>query len=112
MKKRDVKTVTARIDHAGYQKYILVRVTNQGQTKLVVRTGDCLDQHIQILRVVQRDFSGATFKTLGGGYITISERTKTIEVGGTSKRFGTAEHDVSARLIRESYPDFEVVLLF
>lgn len=111
-KKSDAKIVTVRIDHSGYQKYVLVRVVSQDCTFMIVRTGDSLEQHVKILRVVQKDFPGWGIRVLGGGYITISERTKTIEIGGTSKRFGTAEHDFVARLIRKSYPGFEVITLF
>ena len=111
-KKSDAKIVAARIDHIGYQKYVLVRVVSQDRTFVIVRTGDSLEQHVKILRVVQKEFPGWGIRVLGGGYITISERTKTIEISGSSKRFGTAEHDVATRLIRESYPGFEVITLF
>jgi len=44
----------------------------------------------------------------GGGRVNIDQQNKTIHLYEKSVAFGRADHSISAKIIAQAYPDFQV----
>lgn len=53
---------------------------------------------------------GIECKCVGGGRIVHTAESKSIEIYGYSQAYGKADHELTKKLISESYPDYNVFI--
>ena len=93
----------------GIQKYVLV----QASDRYFVRGDPRASYHKDAARPLVEELRelGVAHEVLGGGRIQCDLANKKIEIYGYSYGFpwqGEYRHDLSAAVVKEAYPDFEV----
>ena len=90
-------------------KYILIRVTIDGRSKLIVRGSSCAEYHNDILRMTAAEASLPirALHALGGGRIDHDKANKRVHVYGYSMAFGPAVHEITAEIVRRKYPWYD-----
>ncbi|CAL8464400.1 g3935 [Coccomyxa elongata] len=104
--KQDVREVD--IDEHGTYKYVLLRLESKdsSESRLLVR-GNCrAGYHKDVLELANELDADSTSQLvpLGGGRIAFNEENKTISIYGYSSAYDQAPHDITAVLVRRSYP--------
>ncbi|XP_011302384.1 14 kDa phosphohistidine phosphatase isoform X2 [Fopius arisanus] len=102
------------IDPNGVFKYILVQVhdDNNKQSKPIVRGYARCQWHADIYDEIGNELAkyrpGVDTECVGGGRINHNAEEKIIKVYGYSQGFGKADHEVSVRLLKKMYPDYDI----
>lgn len=79
------------------------------EEKYIVRGYKSCGYHIDIFEKVEPQIQALKCKAkcVGGGRILHDPTVKSILVYGYSQGFGRADHTVSHKLLKESFPDYE-----
>ncbi|XP_026469141.1 14 kDa phosphohistidine phosphatase-like [Ctenocephalides felis] len=98
------------IEKDGVFKYILIKISDSHDTKVLVRGYLRSEWHADIFDEVQEKLSplGYQIKCLGGGRIRHDSKKKKIEVYGYSQGFGKADHEQSVELLKQKYPEYDI----
>lgn len=107
---------SAEIDPDGTFKYILVKVyapqTPDGTepSKIIIRGNkrgpyhaDIYDETVKKLTELKLDS-----ECIGGGKIQHNSADKKINIFGSSQGFGKADHEVTAQILKEVFPCYEI----
>lgn len=93
-----------RITPGESQKYVLVTVNDNGESKMLVWGNPEAEWHKDIVK----EISEAGFEVVrveGGGKIKLNPETRTIHLWDTSSRFGTAPFEVVRMVLETVYPE-------
>lgn len=110
------KIPDVRINPEGESKYILCKIFNKKEEKLVVRADADAEFHLDILKPLKEDMTriGLDVKCsgddLGGGRIYVDSENKIITFWGKSNALGKASHNLAGKIIKKSFPDFEILI--
>ncbi|XP_073958131.1 14 kDa phosphohistidine phosphatase-like isoform X2 [Choristoneura fumiferana] len=100
------------IDPAGVFKYILIKVHDKELSEedsiTVVRGYKRCNYHSDIYDEVQEKLQPLDCEPLGGGRISHEPDSKKIHIYGYSQGYGKADHEIAAKLIKDSYPDYTI----
>ncbi|KAI5632874.1 janus/Ocnus family (Ocnus) domain-containing protein [Phthorimaea operculella] len=101
------------IDPEGVFKYILLRVydpklKNNDEHITILRGYARCSYHSDIYEEVQIKLEPLDCEPIGGGRISHDPGVKKIHIYGYSQGYGKANHEDSAKLIKEHYPDYTV----
>jgi len=106
----------AGIDEDARQKYVLIQLQFNDQTRFLVRGRkfaayhkDAAQPTIEMLN--QNQVPGMRYRVLGGGRIIHSSEDKKIEIFGHSYGFpwdGESMHDTSKEVLAEKYPEYTI----
>lgn len=100
------------IDDSGRFKYILIRVSKNGEEKHVVRGYKWAEYHADIFddfELKEARNAGVQYECVGGGRILHEPAKKEILVYGYSQGFGRANHEISVDLLKVRYPDYSSI---
>ena len=99
----------AIIEHEGDEKYILVRILEDGEEKHVVASLP-LDYHADILRELRDRLDGRAIVSdvLGGGILAIDRSKMEIRTYGMSGSFGGPPVDLVREVLSENFPEYSI----
>jgi len=98
----------------GKWKYVQVRLTVEGHSKLVVRSFKNHKFHAEMYQVLMKEVKkknpSIQGDVIGGGRIVKDSKQKSISIYGYSKTFGRCEgcNEKSAEIISLAFPDYSV----
>jgi phosphohistidine phosphatase len=96
----------------GRQKYVSISVGIEGeeQRSVIVRGNRFAAYHIDAAKDTMEmlEALGVNACITGGGRIVLNSDVREISIYGYSMQFGRAEHETTAKLLREAYPGFTV----
>ncbi|KAJ0182802.1 hypothetical protein K1T71_002171 [Dendrolimus kikuchii] len=103
------------IDPSGVFKYILIKVyeteeNNVEPSIIIVRGYQRCNYHSDIFDEVQGKLHPLDCEPLGGGRISHDSENKKIHIYGYSQGYGKADHEVAAKLIKETYPSYAITV--
>ncbi|GBG25633.1 Sex-regulated protein janus-A [Hondaea fermentalgiana] len=106
----------AGIDEDARQKYVLIKLTKDDETKFLVRGRKFAAYHKDAaqptIELLQQNLTpGMYFRVMGGGRITHSSETKKIEIFGYSYGFPWQDepmHETSKEVLAKAYPDYTI----
>ncbi|CAH2102977.1 unnamed protein product [Euphydryas editha] len=103
------------IDPSGVFKYILLHVydknKNEGEPQMtIVRGYKRCNYHADIYDEVQAKLTPLDCEPLGGGRISHDPEDKKIHIYGYSQGYGKADHEVTAKLVKEAYPGYSITI--
>ncbi|KAG6454951.1 14 kDa phosphohistidine phosphatase [Manduca sexta] len=101
------------IDPSGVFKYILVKVYDKEKDNVepsitIVRGYKRCNYHSDIFDEVQDKLHPLDCEPLGGGRISHEPDNKKIHIYGYSQGYGKADHEIAAKLIKDTYPDYAI----
>ena len=100
------------IDKNGEYKYVQIKLTCQGESKIILRGFNGLEYHKdnydKFLEDEDSKLKGIDTEVLGGGRININQKEKSVFVYGYSIGYGICDHSVSCKIISQVYSDFKV----
>ena len=90
-------------------KYVLIRVTVDETSKLIVRGSSSAEYHNDVLHMAVNEtrVRNGAVQALGGGRIEHDVSARSVRVFGYSMAFGSAVHEVAAEIVRRSYPWYD-----
>ncbi|XP_061708299.1 14 kDa phosphohistidine phosphatase-like isoform X1 [Cydia pomonella] len=103
------------IDPTGVFKYILIKVydkaqNNQEPSITIVRGYQRCNYHSDIYDEVQEKLQPLDCEPLGGGRISHEPDNKKIHIYGYSQGYGKADHEETAKLIKDAYPSYTITI--
>ncbi|XP_013149393.1 PREDICTED: 14 kDa phosphohistidine phosphatase-like isoform X2 [Papilio polytes] len=102
------------IDKSGVFKYILINVTDKSKQEespvTIVRGYAHCNYHSDILDEVESKLQPLQCEVLGGGRISHDADFKRIKIYGYSQGFGKADHEVTANIIKDAYPNYTITI--
>ncbi|KAL4713813.1 hypothetical protein ACJJTC_015467 [Scirpophaga incertulas] len=102
------------IDTSGVFKYILLNVHDQNKDSeepvIIVRGYKRCNYHSDIYDEVQEELSAFDCEVLGGGRISHDPDSKKIHIYGYSQGYGKADHDVTAKVVKDAYPEYTITI--
>ncbi|KPJ00309.1 PREDICTED: sex-regulated protein janus-A isoform X2 [Papilio xuthus] len=102
------------IDKSGVFKYILINVTDKNKQEespvTIVRGYAHCNYHSDILDEVEGKLQPLQCEVLGGGRISHDADFKRIKIYGYSQGFGKADHEVTANIIKDAYPNYTITI--
>lgn len=103
----------ARIYADSTTKYVIVELlTPEGERKTVLRAHEEAKYHKDLLVKLTyelRDLPEVFMRCRGGGHLVLSRAGKQLIIQGVSQDFGAEpDRELTAKLIAEIYPDFEI----
>ncbi|XP_050342466.1 14 kDa phosphohistidine phosphatase-like [Nymphalis io] len=103
------------IDPTGVFKYILLNVYEKDKDAAqpqvtIVRGYKRCNYHSDIYDEVQAKLSALDCEPLGGGRISHDPENKKIHIYGYSQGYGKADHEVTAKLVKEAYPGYTITI--
>ncbi|CAG9796883.1 unnamed protein product [Diatraea saccharalis] len=103
------------IDPSGVFKYILIKVYDEEKNKqepsvIIVRGYKRCNYHSDIYDEVQEKLQPLDCEPLGGGRISHEPDNKKIHIYGYSQGYGKADHEVTAKLIKDTYPEYTITV--
>lgn len=105
----------AKINSKGESKYILCEIFDKKDKKIVVRADESAEFHTDILMPLKEDMARIGLEVrcsgdeLGGGKIYVNPENKVIFLWGKSNALGQANHEMTAKIIKKSFPDFKII---
>lgn len=101
----------------GRYKYILIKIADKiSNEKVVIRCGGLNSFHRIILIKFRCNTKGFGFfargrqvQCLGGGKITVKKNGQRFVVFGKSLDFGAEDRRLTAKILKDSFPDFEII---
>ncbi|XP_072947464.1 14 kDa phosphohistidine phosphatase-like [Epargyreus clarus] len=104
---------TVDIDPSGVFKYILMKVYEKDQAtseplKIIVRGYQRCNYHSDIFDEVQAKLHPLDLEPFGGGRISHDPDNKKIHIYGYSQGYGKADHEITAKLVKEAYPSYTI----
>ncbi|CAG9580966.1 unnamed protein product [Danaus chrysippus] len=101
------------IDPEGVFKYILINLYDKNLSesepqKVLVRGYKRCNYHSDIFDEVQAKLSPLDCEPLGGGRISHDPENKKIHIYGYSQGYGKADHEITAKLVKEAYPAYTI----
>lgn len=109
------KVPDTKINKDGESKYILCEIFDKKEKKMIVRADESAEFHTDILAPLKEDMAriGLEIKCsgdgFGGGRIYVNPKNKVIFLWGKSNALGQAYHETAAKIIKKSFPDFEII---
>ncbi|MBP9822312.1 MAG: hypothetical protein KBC81_02645 [Candidatus Pacebacteria bacterium] len=91
-------------------KFIVVKIGDSENYKLVLRAADIDIDHGTIFKTLKDDLrsSEISFECLGGGFLKVDSKEKSINISGKSQTFGyEPDRNDTAKLIRNLFPGFK-----
>ncbi|XP_013191969.2 14 kDa phosphohistidine phosphatase [Amyelois transitella] len=103
------------IDPEGVFKYILLRVHEKGKEDdevfvTIVRGYRRCNYHSDIYEEVQTKLEPLDCEPMGGGRISHDPDHKKIHIYGYSQGYGKADHEITAKLVKEAYPGYYITI--
>ncbi|MBI2064916.1 MAG: hypothetical protein HYT62_02595 [Candidatus Yanofskybacteria bacterium] len=99
------------IDARGGYKFIVVRVSDGVNNKLVIRANENCGYHRDILGLLRREAPDFRMSCVGGGRINIDPANKRIDIWSSSGDFGVEpDRRNTAEMLRIAFPDFEITI--
>ncbi|XP_023945157.2 14 kDa phosphohistidine phosphatase [Bicyclus anynana] len=103
------------IDPSGVFKYILLNVYDKQKDAanpqmVIVRGYKHCNYHSDIYDEVQAKLSPLDCEPLGGGRISHDPENKKIHIYGYSQGYGKADHEITAKLIKNAFPAFTITI--
>ncbi|KAM3960901.1 14 kDa phosphohistidine phosphatase [Aphomia sociella] len=103
------------IDPSGVFKYILIKVydqekNNEEPSLIIVRGYKRCNYHSDIFDEVQEKLNPLDCEPLGGGRISHEPDNKKIHIYGYSQGYGKADHEITAKLIKDAYPSYTITI--
>ncbi|XP_068626824.1 14 kDa phosphohistidine phosphatase-like [Battus philenor] len=102
------------IDKSGVFKYILIKVYNKDKQEespvTIVRGYAHCNYHSDILDEVQDKLKPLECEVLGGGRISHDADFKRIKIYGYSQGFGKADHEVTANIVKDVFPNYTITI--
>ncbi|RVE47811.1 hypothetical protein evm_007566 [Chilo suppressalis] len=103
------------IDPSGVFKYILLKVygkekDNQEPFVTIVRGYKRCNYHADIFDEVQEKLQPLDCEPLGGGRISHEPDNKKIHIYGYSQGYGKADHEITAKLVKDAYPQYTITV--
>ncbi|GBP44580.1 14 kDa phosphohistidine phosphatase [Eumeta japonica] len=100
------------IDPSGVFKYILIEVhkeeNNSESSVTIVRGYKRCNYHSDIFDEVQEKLESFDCEPLGGGRISHEPDNKKIHIYGYSQGYGKADHEITAKLVKDAYPGYTI----
>ncbi|CAK1601599.1 unnamed protein product [Parnassius mnemosyne] len=100
------------IDSSGIFKYILMNVYDKNKEEkppvIIVRGYKRCNYHSDIYDEVQEKLHPLDCEVLGGGRISHDSDLKQIQIYGYSQGYGKADHDITAKIIKDFYTDYTI----
>ncbi|XP_026758923.1 14 kDa phosphohistidine phosphatase-like isoform X2 [Galleria mellonella] len=103
------------IDPSGVFKYILIKVhdeekNNEETSTVIVRGYKRCNYHSDIYDEVQEKLQPLDCEPLGGGRISHEPDNKKIHIYGYSQGYGKADHEVTAKIVKDAYPSYTITV--
>ncbi|XP_049876536.1 14 kDa phosphohistidine phosphatase-like [Pectinophora gossypiella] len=103
------------IDPDGVFKYILIKVYDKEKDNVepsttIVRGYKRHNYHSDIYDEVQDKLKPLDCEPIGGGRISHQPDDKKIHIYGYSQGYGKADHEVTARLIKDAFPNYTITI--
>lgn len=99
------------IEPSGLFKYILIKVhdpANPNIEPVTIVRGLQLSYHSDIYDVVQEKLQPLDCEPIGGGRISHDPDNKKVLIYGYSQSYGRADHELTAKLIKQAFPDYSI----
>ncbi len=100
------------IDKNGVFKYVQIKLSCMGDSKIIVRGFNGLEYHkdnyLKFIQDEGSNLTGIDSEVIGGGRININSTKKTVFVYGYSMGYGICDHSITSKIITEIYPSYKV----
>ncbi|KAJ8866549.1 hypothetical protein PR048_032408 [Dryococelus australis] len=98
------------IDPEGTFKYVLIKVHDSEESKLIVRGWKWAEYHADIYDRTSSQLQklGLDTEVLGGGRIQHNPSSKQLKVYGYSVGFGKADHEQSCSILKKHFPSYSI----
>ena len=104
---KETENLEAIIEHQGDEKYIVGRVSKDGNEKYVLVSLP-LEYHSGITRAYKQRLNGEYLEVLGGGILEINPTEKTIRTYGMSGSYGQPDRDLVEKILRKNYKGYDL----